>query len=69
MTPEQFRAWRAGRRLSRQAAADELGISSGSVELYELGRRKDDGRPVVIPKTIALACAALSAGLKPWGED
>lgn len=67
MTPDDFKAWRATMGLSQQAAADALGISKGSVELYEAGKRRDDGRPVIIPRTVALACAALYHKLGPWG--
>lgn len=67
MTPAQFKAWRKSRGLSQQAAADALGISKSSVELYERGTRREDGRPVVIPKTVALACAAVAFDLPPYG--
>lgn len=69
MTPDDFKAWRMTVGLSQQAAADALGISKGSVELYEAGKRRDDGRPVAIPKTVALACAALYHKLQPWGAN
>lgn len=65
MTPDDFKAWRRAMGFSQQAAADELGISKGSVELYETGKRRDDGRPVAIPKAVELACAALYRGLDP----
>lgn len=68
MTPAEFRVWRTGMGFSQTAAAAALGISKSSVELYELGHRKDDGRPVIIPRTVALACAAIAAGLAPLGE-
>ena len=63
MTSDQFKLWRKDMGLTQAAAADALGLSQSSIELYERGMRKDDGRPVVIPKTVALACAALKAGL------
>lgn len=66
MTPEQFKAWRKHVDLSQQDAADKLGLSKGSVQLYEAGKRRDGGRPVVIPLTVALACAAVAFGLPPW---
>jgi transcriptional regulator with XRE-family HTH domain len=44
---------------TQQQAADELGISKSTVELYESGRRRDTKEPVVIPKVVELACAAL----------
>lgn len=66
MTSEQFKAWRAYMDLSQQGAADMLGLSKGSVELYERGRRHEDNRPVVIPKTVELACAALALGIRSY---
>jgi hypothetical protein len=67
MTAEQFKAWREHMGFMRPAAARALGISVGSVELYERGRRRDDEtREVVIPKTVELACAALALGIKSY---
>jgi transcriptional regulator with XRE-family HTH domain len=66
MTPEDFKAWRKAMGWTQTEAAIELGISRGSVELYERGSRREDGRPVEIPRTVALACAALTHGLEPW---
>ena len=67
MTPEQFKAWRKQRGQTQTEAAASLGISKGSIELYEAGRRRDDDRPVVIPKTVELACAALALGIETYG--
>lgn len=69
MTPDDFKAWRKAMGFTQTEAADALGISRGSVELYELGKRRDDGRQVSIPKTVALACSAVTGGLKPWGSN
>jgi transcriptional regulator with XRE-family HTH domain len=66
MTPDQFKAWRAHLGLSQQAAAEMLGLSKGSIELYERGTRRDDNRPVVIPRTVELACAALALGIRAY---
>lgn len=66
MTPEQFKAWRKHLRLTQAAAAEALGISPSSIVLYERGSRIDDGRPVEIPKTVELACAALALGVRSY---
>jgi transcriptional regulator with XRE-family HTH domain len=54
-----LKSWRECLGLSQKAAADALGISKSSIELYERGTRRDDGRPVSIPTTVALACKYL----------
>ena len=66
MTAEDFKAWREHMGLSQVKAAEALGISKSSVENYERGARPEDGRPVLIPRPVALACSALSRGLDEW---
>lgn len=67
MTPDDFKAWRERMGYSMQAAATALGISKPSVVNYERGSRREDDRTVAIPRTVALACAALEQGLEPAG--
>lgn len=66
MTPTQFKSWRNHMRLSKVRAADALGISTNSIDLYERGTRRDDGRAVVVPRAISLACAALALGVSDY---
>jgi transcriptional regulator with XRE-family HTH domain len=61
MTPEQFRTWRKALGLKQRDAADRLGLKKRMIQYYEKGKR--DGKPVVIPKTVRLACAALAHGV------
>ena len=68
MTGDDMKAWRATMGMSRPAAAKALGISPKTIENYERGHRVEDGRPVVIPRSIALACAAVYHRLAPGGE-
>lgn len=76
MTPQGYAAWRARmatrlglKTYSHAAAARDLGISLPMSKLYEKGannaRRDCQGAPlaVTIPRAVALACAALEAGL------
>ncbi|MES0385832.1 MAG: XRE family transcriptional regulator [Hyphomicrobium sp.] len=64
MTSAQFKAWRLHMKLTKVKTADMLDISYSSVDAYELGyRRSGDRRAVVVPQTVALACAALSLGV------
>jgi transcriptional regulator with XRE-family HTH domain len=66
MAPEGFKAWRSHMGLSQQDVADALGISKGSIQLYERGARREDERTVIIPRTVELACAALALGIKQY---
>lgn len=61
MAPEQFRAWRKGLGLKQRDAAEHLGLKKRMIQYYEKGKR--DGKAVVIPKTVRLACAALAEGV------
>ncbi|WP_068318932.1 helix-turn-helix domain-containing protein [Polycladidibacter hongkongensis] len=67
MTPESFKNWRKESGFkSRTQAAEALGVSPETIRLYETGTRRDDpSRKVEIPLHIALACAAITAGLDP----
>lgn len=61
MGPDQFRDWRRSLGLKQKDAADQLGLKKRMIQYYEKGNR--DGRPVEIPKSIRLACYALSEGI------
>lgn len=61
MSPDQFRDWRRSLGLKQKEAADQLGLKKRMIQYYEKGNR--DGRPVEIPKSIRLACYALSEGI------
>lgn len=61
MTPDQFRAWRKSLGLKQKEAADRLGLKKRMIQYYEKGER--DGKSVEIPKTVRLACYALSLGV------
>jgi DNA-binding transcriptional regulator YiaG len=61
MTPEAFRAWRKRLGLKQKEAADQLGLKKRMIQYYEKGRR--DEKAVEIPKTVRLACFALSSGV------
>lgn len=61
MTPEQFRAWRKTLGLKQKDAAEKLGLKKRMIQYYEKGDR--DGRRVDIPKSVRLACYALSIGI------
>lgn len=60
MSPADFKRWRKALRLSQKEAAEALGLKRRVVQYYEKGER--DGVPVVVPKTVRLACFALTQG-------
>ncbi|MCX2721708.1 helix-turn-helix domain-containing protein [Roseibium salinum] len=61
MTPQQFRHWRRKLGLKQKDAAEQLGLKKRMIQYYEKGNR--DGRPVEIPKSVRLACYALTEGV------
>jgi len=65
MTPTDLTAWRQRLGLTKGQAAAALGVSYSMFRYYEAGKR-EDGRAVEIPRTVALACAAVAYDLPPW---
>ena len=61
MNAERFKAWRKGLKLKQKDAADLLGLKKRMIQYYEKGHR--DGKAVEIPKSIRLACFAISEGI------
>lgn len=61
MTPGQFKKWRKSLGLNQTKAAKALGLKLRTVQYYEKGERK--GKPLVIPKTVVLACYAIACGV------
>ena len=64
MTPHSLTAWRKALRWSQAEAAGRLGVSPRLYRYFEAGTR--DGRPVMIPKHVRLACAALALGIDDY---
>ena len=65
--PDQFRAWRKAHKLKQKDAADLLGLKKRMIQYYEKGHR--DGRSVKIPKSIRLACYAISQGIADYNGE
>ncbi|EKV31348.1 Transcriptional Regulator, XRE family [Caenispirillum salinarum AK4] len=61
MTPKAFKHWRKSLKLSQKEAATALGLKHRIVQYYEKGER--DGKPIQIPKSVRLACWAISQGV------
>jgi transcriptional regulator with XRE-family HTH domain len=64
MTPHQFKAWRKAMGLKQKEAAERLGLKKRVIQYYEHGAR--DGKKVEVPKSVELACYALSAGVDEY---
>jgi len=67
MTPRDFKNWRKQMGFTQQQAAEALGLSKATIENYDKGVRREDGRPVIIPRVVALACAAIANNIEPFG--
>lgn len=61
MSAEDFRSWRRALGLKQKDAADLLGLKKRMIQYYEKGAR--DGKAVSIPKSVRLACYAISEGI------
>jgi len=62
--PDDFKRWRKAMGLKQKDAAEALGLKKRMIQYYEKGDR--DGRKVVVPLTVALACYAVSKGVRSY---
>lgn len=62
MTPADLRAWQAHMGYTYDTAAQALGVNRATYARWLAG-------PGDVSKCVALACAALAAGLGPWVPD
>ena len=62
MDSKQFKKWRKALGFNQSKAADKLGLKLRTVQYYEKGKRK--GKLVEIPKSVTLACYAISCGVE-----
>lgn len=64
MDPAEFKAWRKSLGLKQKEAAEKLGLKKRMIQYYETGRR--GSKKVVIPRTVELACYAVSVGVEAF---
>ena len=64
MEPADFRKWRKSLDLSQKDAAHILGLKRRMIQYYEKGER--DGEKVKIPRSVRLACYAISNGVADY---
>ena len=69
MTPADLRAWQAQMGYTYDTAAAALGVSRGTYADWLAGRSRTTGQPIKISKLVALACAALAAGVGEWAPS
>jgi len=69
MTPADLRTWQAHMGLTYDTAAQALGVSRSTYAEWLAGKSRTTGKPVAPSRAVALACAAISAGLRPIGGD
>ena len=65
MTPDDFKSWRKSMGLSRKETANLLGLKKSMVKFYQKGprKKKSQAKSFIIPKSVELACYALSRGV------
>lgn len=64
MKGPDFKRWRKLLGWSQKHAAEKLGLKRRVVQYYEKGERGD--KPVKIPRTVRLACYALTLGIEDY---
>lgn len=64
MKGHDFKRWRKSLDKSQKEAADLLGLKRRVVQYYEKGER--DGEAVKIPRTVRLACYAITVGVEDY---
>ena len=67
MSSSDFKAWRKSLNLKQKDAAEVLGLKKRIIQYYEKGKR--DGKPVDIPRTVRLACYALTLGVTDFNGE
>ncbi|MEM9280110.1 MAG: helix-turn-helix transcriptional regulator [Pseudomonadota bacterium] len=67
MSPKQFKKWRKSLGLGQKEAAEKLGLNKRMIQHYEKGER--DGKKVIIPKYIRLACYAIQNKVGDFDGD
>ena len=68
MTPADLRAWQAQMGYTYDTGSAALGVSRGTYADRLAGRSRTTGKPIKISRIVALACAALAAGVGEWTQ-
>ena len=68
MTPSELRTWQQKMGITGLEAASLLGVSYAAYKDWRCGISRTTGKPIEAGRAVALACAALEAGLRPIGD-
>ena len=68
MKSSDLRAWQARMKITGLEAAAMLGVSYAAYKDWRRGISRTTGKPIEAGRAVALACAALEAGLRPIGD-
>ena len=68
MKPSDLRAWQVRMGITGLDAASKLGVSYAAYKDWRRGISRTTGKPIEAGRAVALACAALEAGLRPIGD-
>ncbi len=68
MTPSELRTWQQKMGITGLEAAARLGVSYAAYKDWRRGISRTTGKPIEAGRAVALACAALEAGLRPIGD-
>ena len=66
MTTDDFRTWHDAMGHTYDTGAAALGVSRSTYAEWLSGRSRTTGKPIQVSRTVALACAALAAGMDAW---
>lgn len=69
MTSDDLRAWQQAMGYTYDTAAAALGVSRAAYADWIAGRSRTTGKPVQVSRLVALACAAIAAGLDDWAPS
>ena len=69
MTPDDFRAWHNAMGYTYDTGSAALGVSRCTYADWLAGRSRTTGKPIKISRLVALACAAMAAGLEEWAHS
>ena len=68
MKSSDLRAWQVRMGITGLEAASLLGVSYAAYKDWRRGISRTTGKPIEAGRAVALACAALEAGLRPIGD-